>query len=157
MRWPFVLPALLLVSWSAPAPAAATCKYVDADGRVTFANVPIRNARKVMCFEPVPDTALAPRQGANAPQRKSAPDNGASLRVDPETQRRRDQDRRRILEEELAEERRLLTQATAAVQSAQGSSANAPAQQEQLRSLQEALARHERNIEAIQRELASIR
>lgn len=144
-----------LASLCEPARADATCKYVDAEGRVTFANVPIKNARRVLCFDPVPDRTPAPKRSADAPPRRASPDASGNVKVDPDTQRRRDLDRRRILEEELADERRLLDEANRSLSAGRG---DATAQgQERLRSLDEALARHTRNVEAIRRELASVR
>ena len=149
---------LVLACASTTAVAGATCKYVDAEGRVTFANVPVKDARKVMCFDPVPDAATAPKRGpsaASAPQRKPAADFAGNVRIDPDTQKRRDLDRRRILEDELADERRLLDEAarTAAATPGDGSAQA----QERRKALQDAISRHEKNIRAIQREIGSIR
>ena len=90
-----------------PAAAGETCKYVDHEGRVTFANVPVKNARRVMCFDPVPAPKLAPRQVAPTAKPETAAPGGVA-KVDSETQRRRDTDRKRILEQELGDEQRLL-------------------------------------------------
>lgn len=140
--------------------AEQTCKYVDGEGRITFANVPVKNARKVMCFDPVPASAPkrvappsgAPSAGAPAP---------STARVDAPTQRRRDDDRRRILEQELAEEQRLLESARQMLLrngAANGPSGSAVSQVlENLGPAYDAAKRHERNIEAIQKELATIR
>jgi hypothetical protein len=147
--------ALTLASASGTAHADATCKYIDAEGRVTFANVPIRNARRVLCFDPVPDRTPAPKQRADAPPRRASPDASGNVKVDPETQRRRDLDRRGILERELAEERSLLEEANRSV-SAGRNDTSAQGQSRQ-RALEEAVARHSRNVEAIQRELVSVR
>ncbi len=151
---------LILSVVGAPALAGQTCKYIDAEGRVTFANVPVKNARKVMCFEPVPQPA--PKQVAPAPR---APSDGAQVagpaRVDAPTQRRRDEDRRRILEQELAEEQRLL-EAARRMLTRDGASTNRsdPSVAQVLDNLgpaYESAKRHERNIDAIQRELSAIR
>lgn len=156
-RRPLLLAALTL-GLAGPCESAradATCKYIDAEGRVTFANVPIKNARRVLCFDPVPDRAPAPKRSADAPPRRASPDTSGNVKVDPDTQRRRDLDRRRILEEELADERRLLDEANRGLPAGRS---DATAQgQERLRSLEDAVTRHTRNVEAIQRELASVR
>lgn len=146
---------LLLACASADVAAGATCKYVDAEGRVTFANVPVKDARKVRCFDPAPSATPAPKSGATAPSRRSVAASSANVRVDPETQKRRDLDRRRILEDELADERRLLAEAvrTAGAAASDGSAQGA----ERRKPLQDDIARHEKNIEAIQREIGSLR
>ena len=155
MRPSVLLLALGLSGASSLALADATCKYIDADGRITFANVPIKDARRVLCFDPVPDRQVAPKQGASAPQRRASPDTSSNVKVDPDTQRRRDLDRRRILEEELADERRLLEEASRKVSDGRGDPS--PQTQERLRTQQETATRHGKNIEAILRELASVR
>lgn len=140
---------------AAPAAAGETCKYVDAEGRITFANVPVKNARRVMCFDPVPHVKPAPRP---ASANKSEPAGAASAaKIDSETQRRRDADRRRILEKELADEQRLLDDALRMAQQA-GVSGRDPATGslvESARTTLEAVSRHERNLEAIRRELSA--
>jgi hypothetical protein len=151
----FATLASALVSVCGTAQADATCKYIDAEGRVTFANVPIRNARRVLCFDPVPDRAPAPKQRADAPPRRASPDTSGNVKVDPETQRRRDLDRRGILERELAEERGLLEEANRNLSA--GRNDTSAQSQSRLRTLEEAVARHSRNVEAIQRELVSVR
>jgi hypothetical protein len=140
--------------------AEQTCKYVDGEGRITFANVPVKNARKVMCFDPVPQPApkrVAPPSGASS---TGAPTPGAA-RVDAPTQRRRDDDRRRILEQELAEEQRLLESARQLlVRSGATGGPSSPSVSQVLENLgpaYDAAKRHERNIEAIQKELGSMR
>lgn len=164
-RFPLVLSALAatvlfpLVAGTR-AHAEQTCKYVDAEGRITFANVPVKNARKVMCFDPVPLPApkrVAPPSSASS---AGAPIAGAA-RVDAPTQRRRDDDRRRILEQELAEEQRLLESARQLLLrngAASGPSGASVSQVlENLAPAYDAAKRHERNIEAIRKELAAIR
>jgi hypothetical protein len=160
LRCALVSTALVLSVVETPALAGQTCKYVDAEGRVTFANVPVKNARKVMCFEPVPQPA--PKQVVPAPR---APSDGAQAaapaRVDAPTQRRRDEDRRRILEQELSEEQRLL-EAARRMLTRDGTSGNRsdPGVAQVLENLgpaYESAKRHERNIDAIQRELSAIR
>ncbi|MFO1321920.1 MAG: DUF4124 domain-containing protein [Burkholderiales bacterium] len=142
-----------------PAAAGETCKYVDHEGRVTFANVPVKNARRVMCFDPVPAPKLAPRQVAPTAKPETAAPGGVA-KVDSETQRRRDTDRKRILEQELGDEQRLLDQALRAIQDRGGSGSKEGGlgeMAERVRPALDAVARHERNIEAIRRELSGAR
>lgn len=140
---------------AAPAAAGETCKYVDAEGRITFANVPVKNARRVMCFDPVPQYKPAPKP--NSPGKPDPSGAASTAKVDTETQRRRDTDRRRILEKELADEQRLLEDALRAAQQAgvAGKDSATGNVVESARSALEAVARHERNVEAIRRELSA--
>lgn len=137
--------------------AGETCKYVDAEGRITFANVPVKNARKLMCFDPMPLPKPAPKPPSGA--RPASAADTPSAKVDGETQRKRDTDRRRILERELEDEQRLLEQAMRSLQDAAPNPGTANAGTVLLRAqpMLEAIARHERNIESIRRELSAIR
>ncbi|MBI1395561.1 MAG: DUF4124 domain-containing protein [Betaproteobacteria bacterium] len=150
----FITLAALTVACIAPALAGQTCKYVDADGRITFANVPVKNARKVMCFEPVPHAA--PKRLGHAPGSSAQPpgQDRETVRIDPATQQRRDLDRRQILERELAEERRLLE---AARRTLSQSTSTSGRERESPDPALEAVQRHQRNVEAIERELSAIR
>lgn len=145
--------ALIVLLAATPA-AAETCKYVDKDGRVTYSNVPIKNARKVTCFEP----PRAPAASAPAPGDAAAP---ARPRVDGDTQRARDDQRRSILESELAAEEQQLAaakEALAAQESIrQGDERNYARVLERLKPYQDAVEQHEKNIAALKQELANLR
>lgn len=144
--WPFAASAL-----------AETCKYVDSEGRIIYSNVPIKRARKVTCFQ-----APAPPPEPSSP-RVAGPSNGTSdagrPRVEPNTQRQRDEDRRKILEDELAREQKALEDARRALVEQQtqrsGDERNYSRVQERLKPFQEAVATHEKNIASIKQELAS--
>jgi hypothetical protein len=140
---------------AAPVAAAETCKYVDKEGRVTYSNVPIKGARKVSCFEP-PRT---PPASAPATGETTAP--AAQPRVENNTQRARDDERRRILETELAAEQEQLAQAQQALaeQEAirQGDERNYARVLERLKPYQDAVAQHEKNVASIRQELSNLR
>jgi septal ring factor EnvC (AmiA/AmiB activator) len=145
---------LSLVATSAP---AETCKYVDSEGRIIYSNVPIKRARKVTCFQspaPPPESPSARGEGPAT----NANDAGRP-RVEPSTQRRRDEDRRKILEDELAREQKALDDARRALAEQQaersGDERNYSRVQERLKPFQEAVATHEKNIASIKQELAS--
>ena len=80
----------------------------DIDGRVTYSNVPTRNCRRLV-LDPV-NIAPAPKAA-----RKATP--GDFPKVDDQTQKSRDTDRRRILESELAAEQKNVEQARKALRS----------------------------------------
>ena len=149
---------VLLVLLLAAAPALAeTCKYVDSEGRIIYSNVPIKRARKVTCFQaPAPPPEPSSAQPVVPPT--GATDTGRP-RVEPGTQRKRDQDRRTILEDELAREQKALDDARKALAEQQalrsGDERNYSRVQERLKPFQEAVAAHEKNIASIKQELAS--
>ena len=147
-----LLTALFLLL-SAGAASAQTCKYVDSEGRITYSNVPIKNAKKVSCFEPVkPPQQQSPAAPANA---------AAKPRVDSTTQRQRDDDRRNILEAELRTEEQQLAQAKRELAEQEairtGDERNYERVLERLKPYQEAVAQHEKNVASLRQELANLR
>ena len=147
-----LLTALFLLL-SAGAASAQTCKYVDSEGRVSYSNVPIKNAKKVSCFEPVkPPQQQSPAAPANA---------AAKPRVDSTTQRQRDDDRRNILEAELRTEEQQLAQAKRELAEQEairtGDERNYERVLERLKPYQEAVAQHEKNVASLRQELANLR
>jgi hypothetical protein len=148
---------ILLVPLLAAGPALAeTCKYVDNEGRIIYSNVPIKRARKVTCFQP--PAPPPPEASARPAVPPTATDTGGP-RVEAGTQRKRDQDRRTILEDELAREQKALDDARKALAEQQalrsGDERNYSRVQERLKPFQEAVAAHEKNIASIRQELAS--
>ena len=145
----------LIPLFAATAAAAETCKYVDKEGRITYSNVPVKGARKVSCFQP-PQTpaASAPASGEKA----AAP---SQRRVDNNTQRARDDERRRILESELAAEQEQLAQAQQALTEQesirQGDERNYARVLERLKPYQDAVAQHEKNVASIKQEISNLR
>ncbi len=82
-------------------------KAVDADGHVTYSSSPIKGGKKIY-LEPLPTMVpLAKPRSTEFP------------RVDGETQRNRNDTRRKILQDELAAEQKLLDQAQQNLQNAQ--------------------------------------
>ena len=78
-------------------------KCADADGHVTYSNVPTKSCKKLN-LEPV-NTAPAAKAATKTPTPAAFP------KIDDNTQKARDTDRRRILESELSAEQRNLEQA----------------------------------------------
>lgn len=154
------LAALLLLGASAAARANSdifVCE--DAEGRKTYQNTGAGRGCKRLDVQPALSVP-APRQ----PQRRSAsvearPISPASFpRVDSQTQRTRDGDRRRILEDELgAEESKLQELRTeynnGAPQRSAGERSDA-SYQERVARLQAEVQRTENNIASLKRELA---
>ncbi|HKB82711.1 MAG TPA: DUF4124 domain-containing protein [Burkholderiales bacterium] len=136
---------------------AETCKYLDSEGRVIYSNTPSnppKGATKVKCFED-PSHRPAPASAAK-PDAKSTPP-----RVSEDTQKTRDDERRRILEQELVDETKQLAQAKEelAAQEAvrNGNERNYERFLERVQPFRDAVATHERNMEAIRREIANLK
>jgi hypothetical protein len=196
------------VVWIASLAVAATSafaqttiyKHTDESGRVTYSNKPMKGA-VVMELEPltqvpgvaVPVSALAsaPKTVAtlervDTPRHDSKTFSNASVAptlasVEPQMQRKRDNDRRRILEEELQREEESLTgvresiaqeqqnpMLVAAVRAAQQAADPSPTQMLEMRNnidkasgrirgLQATVAEHEKNIEALKKELGALK
>ena len=98
---------------------------------------------------------------ASAPTSGEAAARQQQPRVDTNTQRARDDERRRILEYELAAEQEQLTRAQAALAEQesirQGDERNYARVLERLQPFQEAVAQHEKNIASIKQELSNLR
>jgi hypothetical protein len=77
--------------------------------------------------------------------------------VDSETQKQRDQGRRRILETELAGEEKLLADARRALAEGEIAGGGDRAHPDRLRKLRETVGLHEQNVVALKRELANTR
>jgi hypothetical protein len=141
--------SLLLLQIALPA-AAETCKYVDTEGHVTYSNVPIKNAKKLSCFDA--PTPVAPP--AAAPDRPAA-------RVNANTQRKRDDERRRILQEELTREESSLDEAKKALAEQEeirfGGEKNYQRVLDRLKPYQEAVEQHQKNVTALKQEMANLR
>ncbi|MEK6212356.1 MAG: DUF4124 domain-containing protein [Pseudomonadota bacterium] len=151
--------ALLLAIAAIGLPARAeTCKYVDDEGRVIYSNTPNnppKGAKKVRCFS---DPAPRP-----APQ-ESKPQSGAREgfpKVDGQTQKKRDDERRRILEKELADEQQQLEAARQKLAEQEairtGDERNYQRYLDRVQPFRDAVANHERNIEAIRREISNLK
>jgi hypothetical protein len=201
----------LAIAASTSALAQSTIyKHVDESGRVTYSNKPMKGA-VVMELEPlttIPGTPAgmltqrpAPQVAAISPAVEksdepkaeahpavatltpvsSAKPVLAAVSIEPQVQKRRDNDRRRILEEELRSEEESLTMArnlvmqeqqnpqlVAAVRVAQQTSDPTPAQlvefrnnidkaSGRIRGLQATVAEHEKNVEALKKELGALK
>ena len=143
-----------------PAQAQDIYKCADPEGRITYSNVPTRSCRKLV-LDPV---NLAP--AAKPPPARTATPNSFP-KVDQQTQKSRDGDRRRILENELAAEQKNTAQAKKelAEQEAivlpsermQGGAISGGKVQERLQPYKDKVALHQRNVEAIRKEIANLR
>ena len=167
-------------------------KHVDESGRVTYTNKPMKGAT-VLELDPITTIPATPAPAA-APaavkavakvevvDRADKPAVQPTLAaIEPQVQRKRDNDRRRILEEELTREEQTLTQVResilqeqqnpqliAAVRTMQQANEPSPTQMAEMRGniekasgrirgLQATAAEHEKNIEALKKELGALK
>jgi hypothetical protein len=195
-----VLMASFTVAFCAAALADTTIyKLVDDSGRVTYSNKPMKGATVVelepLTTLPTPPAVLAAKSNfkiysaAEKPARADEKPGVATLTpiraslasIDVQTQKRRDDGRRRILEDELQKEEQSLGEArsslaqeqqnpelAAAVRVAQNAVDPTPAQLQEfrqnidkasgrIRGLQATVAEHEKNVEALKKELGALK
>jgi hypothetical protein len=142
---------------------AETCKFLDSEGHVIYSNTPNappKGAKKIKCFDD-PGPKAAPAAAKPASPQAGSPGQEKLPRIDEQTQKARDSDRRRILEQELADEQSKLAEAKKQLeeQEAQrvGGEKNYQRYLDRIQPFQATVAGHERNIEAIKRELSELK
>ena len=150
----------LLLGFAAVASAqGSVCKYMDGNGNIVFSNLPPeKGMRKISCMSG--DEPPKRSGGTTSGGAKSTPTPGDFPRVDPGTQKGRDDVRRKVLGEELATEEQLLAESRVAY--ANGApvplpeeASNAEKYRERIARYRQAVQLHERNIEALKKELAN--
>lgn len=148
--------ALLAITAAAQADVMYQC--VDERGHKTFSNVKLSD-KGVKCTA----MDLGPATSVPAPTRPAvkAPSPAGFPKVGESDQKARDNDRRRILESELEAEKRNLDQARKELAEQEsirpGDERNYQRTLDRLEPFKNKVALHERNIEAIERELAKLR
>jgi hypothetical protein len=139
-------------------PACAdTFKCLDANGRPTYTNMKEetkgKNCSVVMREISVVPAVPAARSAAANPSPAGFP------KVDPATQKARDGARRRILEEELADEEKALVQAKAELTEQEGirtgDERNYQRVLDRLQKYKDEVERHQKNVEALKKELGN--
>lgn len=159
----YLLTALLAVL---PVQADVMYQCVDDRGHKSFSNIK-SSAKGAKCTAMdlgAPVTVPAPKAAAKTPTPATFP------KVDDNTQKARDTDRRRILDSELATEQRNLEEAKKALveqeaiilpserqQYKGGGGISGGKVEERIQPYRDKVALHERNIEAIQKEIAKLR
>jgi len=170
-------------------------KHVDESGRITYTNRPMKGA-VAMELDPItiiPAPAATARAQDKGDKGESRPEMRPAVAtvtvqprpllaaVEPQVQKKRDEDRRRILEQELAREEESLNALrtslkeeqqnpvlVAAVRTAQQATEPTPSQLAEMRAniekasgrirgLQATAAEHEKNIEALKKELGALK
>lgn len=153
--------ALVVAAVAAPLAVAqgTVWKCMDADGRSHYTNV--KDEAKGPNCKIVSETKVSTVPAGKAPAAVSTPTPASFPRVDKDTQKSRDESRRKILQDELATEQRSLTDAKAKLAEQEairnGDERNYQKVLDRLKPFQDTVERHEKNISALQRELANLR
>ena len=130
--------------------AAEIYKYVDENGRITYTNIPKRGAKK-LDLDPV----------SAAKTRKSIGPTDFP-KVDNSTQKKRDDLRKQILQDELANEEKAYNDAQIALKSGEATRTGEEARNPQkyldrVKRLKENVSLHEKNIAALKKELGGLK
>ena len=135
-------------------------KAIDADGHVTYSSAPIKGGKKII-LEPLP-TMVPPARSSSAASPEDFP------RVDGETQRGRDDTRRKILQDELSTEKKLLDEARQSLREGEENPEvfrgqdgktyrNVAKYEEKIKTLNDRVEMHQKNIEALNTELSKLK
>ncbi len=155
---------LLVLACAWPMAAQAEIyKSVDKDGHVTYSSSPLKGGKKII-LEPNTTSTYTPP--ANRQYREESSRNFP--RVDGATQKNRDDARRRILEEELATEEKLLAEARQNLKDGEANPEvfkgkdgktyrNVAKYDEKIRTLNDQVELHQNNVEALKTELSKLK
>jgi hypothetical protein len=154
LRFPFLLCLIL----AAPA-QAEIYKYVDESGNITFTDVYKKGAKRI-------DIPGAPAQqsgsGKSSSRRASySPSPTDFPRIDAGTQKRRDDIRRQVLQDEITGERKNADEARRQLalgeRLAPGEKATDSSYVSRVKKLRESVKQHDQNVASIQRELVNLK
>jgi hypothetical protein len=163
-EWNMKLRYLLVLIFVWPMAAQAEIyKSVDADGHVTYSSTPMKGGKRVILDPSTTSTYSAPvsRQRGEESSRNFP-------RVDGATQKNRDDARRRILEEELTTEQKLLAEARKNLKEGEANPEvfrtpdgktfrNVAKYQEKIKELTDQVEVHQKNVEALNTELSKLK
>jgi len=149
--------AVALASMLAAPARADTFKCLDGGGHATYTNIKEETKGK-NCSVVIREISVVPA----APAARSAAANPTPAgfpKVDSGTQKNRDDARRRILEEELSGEEKALTQAKAELTEQEGvrtgDEKNYQRVLDRLQKYKDEVERHQKNVEALKKELSN--
>ena len=131
-------------------------KGIDEEGHVTYSSTPFKGGKKLN-LEPLP--TMVPPANAQAP--------AGFPSVDDATQKGRDDTRRKILQDELATEQKLLDQATQNLKDGEANPEvykgadgrtyrNVAKYDDKIKALQEQVDLHQNNVDALKAELSKL-
>lgn len=144
--------AVLIAGIPLGASAQTIYKCVDAAGGTVISNSRLEKNCKAIVSAPENSLPAPPR--AKVPGASATPTPTGFPRVGEDTQKARDNDRRAILDQELASEQRSLETARREL-AEQEAVRGGPS--DRLMPYRDRVAQHERNIQAIQKELSNLR
>lgn len=149
--------ATLLTMLALPVAAQTIYKCTDANGGTLISNAKVDKNCKAIASGSEPAVA-APKARPAASGAAANPSPASFPKVQEDTQKARDGDRRHILTQELAGEQRSLEQARKdlAEQEAQRPGGSAD-NRDRIGPYKDRVAQHERNIQAIQKELGNLK
>ncbi len=157
--WALVM--LTALAMGAPAVAIAQVfRCVSDSGVPEYTNTPRAKCRR-LDLAPLTTIPAPPSKSPNASQRSngSGSSGGTALRIDPATQKSRDTDRRRILQDELSKEQARLDSLQPEIISAEAALAKDGAGKNpyRLTRLREERTRTEGNVKALNREISLLK
>jgi hypothetical protein len=148
---------LLCLILAAPV-QAEIYKYVDENGQVTFTDVYKKGAKRIDlpgAPAPLSSAGKAPRRASYNPSPADFP------RIDAGTQKRRDDIRRQVLQDEISGERRNADEARRQLALGErlqpGERATDTSYINRVKKLRATVQQHEQNVSSIQRELANLK
>jgi hypothetical protein len=161
MMQPLLLASLLAIA--ATAARAEIYECIDASGNKRFTNIQSEakgcKPLNIVPPPPIPSRKAPPAQSPAKPAPATAPANFP--KVDTSTQKDRDADRRKILEQELANEQKLLDQARKELAEQEavrlGSERNYQRVLDRLEPYKKKVKLHEDNVESLNKELRTLR
>lgn len=134
-------------------------KIIDANGKITYSNIPAKGAQRLN-LEPlssIPSSAPSgrPRSAAANSTPPSFP------RVDSDTQKKRDDMRRKLLNDELSAEMKHLAESRLALTDGEnvrlGNERNYQKYIDRIQQLKDNVTMHEKNVAALQKELSNLK
>ena len=151
--------AVLVAAGTVGTAYADIYKCIDDSGHVTYTN---QKTTAKGCSVLSQDQAVSTVPSARpAAPRQTAPSPPGFPKVDGDTQKKRDADRRQILEQELATEEKNLDQAKKELGEQEavrfGDEKNYQKMLDRLQPYKDKVALHERNIEALKKEIANLK
>lgn len=146
-----------------PSAADTIYRYLDDKGGVTYTNIPAalpkRGVEKIEIPSPPSSNPGAPPTGSSAKVKQPTPANFP--KVDKDTQRKRDDSRRQILEDELDSEVKQLAEAKKALTDGEatrlGNEKNYQKYLDRVQKLKDTVVLHEKNVEALKKEISALK
>lgn len=153
-----VLGAVVLVAASSAQAQSTVWKCVGPDGRPQYTNVE-RDTQGRNCSVVRREVSVVP--ATKAPARSQTSSAAGFPKVDADTQRDRDETRRKILEAELASEESQLAASRSSLAEQEavrlGDERNYQKKLDRLQPYKDAVEQHEKNVQALQKEIGGLK